>query len=296
MGGKGFNWKAGSFFIVYHAILLFTLPFYLWYRTPSVTLALGTLVIIGLCGISLTTLYHRYYSHKTYKLHPVAEFGLLFFATLIGQGSAFEWAFDHRRHHKHTDTDDDPHDMNKGFWYAHVLWIFDKRPELDPAAIKDLLPNRMLQIQDRHYVLLFILSSAATCIFLGAISGDWLGGVYMGFLVRLFISHHATFCINSWAHTWGTRPYDKSQTAANSQICSFLTFGEGQHNYHHTFPYDYRIGDRWYYWDPGKWLIRSLAFTGLASRLRRATPAKIAMRLAGQEDDSATLSADALGQ
>ncbi|MBK9071774.1 MAG: fatty acid desaturase [Myxococcales bacterium] len=280
MGAKGFNWTAGSFFIAYHAVLLLTLPFYLWFAMPSLTLTLATVVIIGLCGVSLTTLYHRYYSHKTFVLRPAAEVVLLFFATLIGQGSAWEWAFDHRRHHKHTDTDDDPHDMGKGFWYAHVLWIFDQRQPLDMHTINDLKRSRLLAWQHRHYVAAFLGSSLLACVVLGAISGDWLGAFYMGFLVRLFISHHATFCINSLAHSWGTRPFDPAQSATNSHFCSFLTFGEGQHNYHHVFPHDYRIGDRWYYWDPGKWLIRSLAMVRLATRLKRAAADKIAAKRA----------------
>lgn len=294
MRGKGFNWKAGSFFIAYHAVLLLSLPFYLWLSPPGLALTLGTAIVIGLCGVSLTTLYHRFYSHKTYKLSKGAEAVLLFFATVIGQGSAWEWAFDHRRHHKYTDTDQDPHDMNKGFWYAHILWIFDKRPPLDRAVIKDLLGSKLLAWQDRNYVTAFLASNALICAALGWISGDWWGGVYMGFLVRLFISHHATFCINSWAHTWGTRPYDPSQTAANSQICSLLTFGEGQHNYHHTFPHDYRIGDRWYYWDPGKWLIFSLAWARLAGGLKRAAPHKVAARRAGELLDQARQRAGAI--
>ena len=270
MNFANFNWKAGSFFLLYHLLLFTTLPFYLIHHPPNTALLLGTGIVIVLTGLTLTTLYHRYYSHRSYSLRTPAQAVLLFFGTLIAQGSVWDWAFDHRRHHKHVETDKDPHAITRGFWHAHVLWIFDKRPALDTRVIHDLIESPMLRFQHQHYTLLLIISSIATSLFLGWISGDWFGGFYMGFLVRIFISHHSTFCINSLAHYWGTKPYAPEQTAVNNPLCSLITFGEGMHNYHHVFPYDYRIGDRWYYWDPGKWFIWSLEKVGLASRLKRA--------------------------
>ena len=275
MKGKGFNWKAGSVFVVYHALLAVTLPFYVIYAPPNATLLVATCVVIALCGVTLTSLYHRHYSHRAYDLSKPAEVVLLFFGTLIGQGSVFDWAFDHRRHHKYTETELDPHAITRGFWHAHILWIFEKRPPLDERVIHDLTRSRLLRFQHDHYGLLFLTSSVSTCLFLGWISGDWLGGFYVGFLVRLFISHHCTFCINSLAHYWGSKPFAPEQTAANNVLCSLITFGEGQHNYHHVFPYDYRIGDKLTHWDPGKWLIWTLERVGLASNLKRARPERI---------------------
>lgn len=274
----GFNWKAGTFFIAYHALLAVTLPFYLWWHPPGATLLIATGVVIAITGVTLTAVYHRFYSHRTYRMNRVAEAVFLFFGTLICQGSVWEWAFDHRRHHKHTETERDPHAITRGFWYAHVLWIFDPRPELDRVVIRDLVDDPLLAFQHRHYTKLMIAATVGVSLLLGWISGDWIGGFYVGFLVRIFVSHHCTFCINSLAHFAGSKPFDPDQTAVNNPICSLITFGEGAHNYHHVFPGDYRIGDAWYHWDPGKWLIWSLSRVGLADNLKRASARAIAAK------------------
>lgn len=270
MSKSEFNRKAGIFFIAYHALLAITLPFYLLYHPPGASLLIATGVVIAITGVTLTAVYHRHYSHRAYKMHPAAEAVFLFFGTIMCQGSVFEWAFDHRQHHKYTEGEGDPHAITRGFWYAHILWILDPRPTLDERVIHDLTSNRMLQFQHRHYTALMIASCLTISLALGWISGDWLGGFYVGFLVRIFISHHATFCINSLAHFAGSKPFDRGQTAVNNPICSLITFGEGAHNYHHVFPFDYRIGDAWYHWDPGKWMIWSLDKVGLAGGLKRA--------------------------
>jgi len=269
---RGFNRKAGSFFIVYHLLLVATLPFYLAHRPPNATLMLGTGALLAVLGVTLTVLYHRFYSHRTFELHRAVEaVALLLFGTLTNQGSALEWAFDHRRHHKYTETDDDPHAITKGFWYAHVLWILERRPPVDPKLVPDLVRDPLVMFQHRHYNALMVASNVGVSLLLGWLSGDWLGGFYVGLLVRMFLHHHLTFCINSLAHWWGTKPFAPDQTAVNNPLCSLLTFGEGAHNYHHVFPSDYRIGDGWYHYDPGKWVIWSLARVRLARALKRAS-------------------------
>lgn len=255
-----------------------TLPLYLVLRFPNLRLILGTALVVVACGVTLTVLYHRYYSHRAYSLSKPAELVMLFFGTLIAQGSVLEWASDHRRHHKYVETELDPHAIVRGFWHAHILWIFERRAPLDEQLIRDLRQSGTLRFQHDHYTLLLVTSNVAVSLLLGWLSGDWLGGFYVGFLVRVFISHHCTFCINSLAHYWGSRPFDGSQTARNNLLCSLLTFGEGQHNYHHIFPNDYRIGDRWYHWDPGKWVIWTLSRLGLVCRLKRASSRAVAAR------------------
>ena len=96
--------------------------------------------------------------------------------------------------------------------------------------------------------------------------------MYGGFL-RVVVVHHATFLINSAAHTWGSQPYSTENTSKDSPLLSFFTFGEGYHNFHHTFQADYRNGHKWYHWDPSKWLIKSASWFGLTSDLHKI-PAK----------------------
>jgi stearoyl-CoA desaturase (delta-9 desaturase) len=112
--------------------------------------------------------------------------------------------------------------------------------------------------------------NAALVAALGWLTGNWLGVLVFGLLLRLVLTHHFTFLINSAAHMWGSQPWSTSHSARDSWLLSFFTFGEGYHNYHHTFQSDYRNGALWYNWDPTKWLIWGLSRLGLARRLRRS--------------------------
>jgi len=101
--------------------------------------------------------------------------------------------------------------------------------------------------------------------------------IYGGFL-RVVIVHHGTFLINSAAHTWGTQPYSTANTSRDSPLLSLFTFGEGYHNFHHTFQADYRNGHRWYHWDPSKWLIKSASWLGLTKDLHKIPDKSIESR------------------
>ena len=123
---RGFNWGPVIFLLTYHFLLLITLPLYLWYYIPSAGVVIASIILLFITGISITGGYHRYFAHKTYRAHKGIELFLLFFGTMTAQGSVLRWAFDHRNHHAHVDTDEDPYSIKKGFWYAHFLWIMEK--------------------------------------------------------------------------------------------------------------------------------------------------------------------------
>ena len=103
----------------------------------------------------------------------------------------------------------------------------------------------------------------------GWADGDMLGTFLVAGMLRLVVSHHLTFCINSLAHIVGTQPYTADNTARDNAVVAVLTFGEGYHNFHHMFAHDYRNGVRWWQWDPSKWLIAALSWCGLAKNLKR---------------------------
>src|SRR5260221_6183191 len=125
-----------SFIIGYHVALLVGLPLYFIYCTPpSWGLWAAAGVLLYVTGISVTAGYHRLYSHSCYKTNKFVEAIFLFFATMATQGSALKWACDHRRHHAYVDTDRDPYSIKKGFWYAHVLWMFRKSEPIDKTVI-----------------------------------------------------------------------------------------------------------------------------------------------------------------
>lgn len=269
MKKKGFNWVPGLFIIGYHLILVGILPFYFLHHTPSWKLISGSFVLFYLAGLGITVGYHRLYSHTTYKINAVVEWVVLFFGTMAIQGSVIRWSFDHRHHHAFVDTDADPYSIKKGFWYAHVLWLFEKQKEVDPKVVSDLWRRPLLRFQHRYYGLLMVLTNALAFVAIGAFCQDYLGAFVFALLVRMFFGHHFTWFINSLAHTWGARTFCKELSAVDNCIIALLTFGEGYHNYHHTFAYDYRNGIRWFHFDPTKWIIWTLSKCGLTKQLRR---------------------------
>jgi stearoyl-CoA desaturase (delta-9 desaturase) len=237
---------------------------------PSVwTLGLAALWM-ALCMLSTTGGYHRLFAHRAYRAaSPLRLFYLLFGAASF-QGPALRWASDHRVHHALTDEEEDPHNIRKGFWWAHIGWLF-YRTEANTERSKDLLADRLVRFQDRFYLPLgaifgLILPSAISWTW-----GDPLGGLLLAGFFRLMIQYHATFAINSVAHTIGRRPYSATVSARDSFVTAILTLGEGYHNYHHRFPGDYRNGVRFHHFDPTKWWVWTLSKIGLTRDLKRAT-------------------------
>jgi stearoyl-CoA desaturase (delta-9 desaturase) len=158
----------------------------------------------------------------------------------------------------------------------------------DFANVRDLEKDAIVAWQHKHYWLLVILMNVALPLSLGALVGDAIGGLLlMGFL-RLVVCHHTTFFINSLAHFWGRQPYSDRNSARDNAIIAMLTYGEGYHNYHHTFQWDYRNGIRWYHFDPSKWLIATLEKCRLASNLKVAAPELIEKSLAAMQHKLAT--------
>lgn len=265
------NWVPSLFIIGYHLLWIVALPLYLFSHTPSIAIILLSIALIYIIGMCVTAGYHRLYSHTAYKINPVAEVVLLFFSTMAAQGSVLRWSFDHRHHHAFVDTDRDPYSINKGFWYAHCFWILEKPKPIDNKVISDLVKRPILRFQHRFYGSLFFLTNLILSLFVGWCFKDYLQAFLFVWLGRMFFLHHFTWFINSLAHTWGAQQFSKEHTAVDNYMISLVTFGEGYHNYHHTFAGDYRNGTRWFHFDPTKWLIWVLAKLGLASNLRKVS-------------------------
>lgn len=244
-------------------------------------------------GMSITAGYHRLWSHKTYSAHPVVRFILAVGGAMTLQNSILHWSSDHRVHHKHVDVNDkDPYSAKKGFWYSHIGWMLREHQATrysDYSNCKDLQKDRIVMWQHKYYLPIVLVSNFSITIFLGWLNGSILGMILLAGVTRLVLVHHVTFFINSLAHIWGSRPFTDQNTARDNGVLAFFTFGEGYHNFHHIFEYDYRNGVKWWQFDPTKWLIRSLSFVGLTSNLRtcpeeRIEKAKLAMQLKYAQD------------
>lgn len=230
-----------------------------------------------LSGFSITAGYHRLFAHKAYDAHPVVKFFFLIFGAAAFQNSALKWCSDHRVHHLKVDTNEDPYNINEGFFHAHMGWVFLKKNGIvNEKFAKDFRQDPLVLWQHKYYLLIAVTVGMVVPFLIGGFFfGSFLGGLAMGVLARIVFIHHCTFFINSLCHYIGTTPYTDTNTAKDSWFMALLTFGEGYHNFHHYYQYDYRNGIRWYQFDPTKWLIKSLNLTGLAYKLRKTSPDKI---------------------
>lgn len=270
-----FKWTTGHS-LLYQVPLLLSLPFYFIYGpTPSAGLIWTSLALFISTEISITAGYHRLFAHKSYKTHPVIEFIFLLFGGMAYQKSALRWAFEHRCHHAFVDTDRDPYSIKRGFWFAHFAWTFEDEIPIDKKMVADLIKKPMVVFQDKYDHYCMMGPNILSTLIVGWMFQDYLGALILSFGLRLFLTHHCTFFINSLAHTYGSRPFSKTITAVNNFLISFPTFGEGFHNFHHAFPNDYRNGVRWFDFDPTKWLIYILSKLRLAKDLKITTREQI---------------------
>lgn len=267
---------------------LILVPIYIWNNGLPWPLVALTLVLYVLTTWSITGGYHRLFSHRAYEAHPLLKFIYLFFGTAAFQGSALEWCADHRIHHRHTDTEKDPYNIKQGFWWAHIGWIFYEPGGRNLEDFpEDLKKEPLFVFQFKHYGILAVICGFGMPTVIGALMGYPFGGFLFGGVLRMVLASQSTFLINSYAHTFGRRPYNNRQTARDSFILGVLAMGEGYHNYHHQFASDYRNGVRWYQWDPTKWSIRFFSWIGLTWRLK--TIPKVEIIRARVRNEEATL-------
>ncbi|HEX6083139.1 MAG TPA: fatty acid desaturase [Thermoanaerobaculia bacterium] len=250
------------------AVYTYRNGFELW--MPLLTLALYALV-----GISICAGYHRFFSHKSYEASRPVQFFFAIFGAMAAQNAILWWASSHRSHHQYVDRDWDPYNIRRGFWWAHILWIFHKHapPDVEGNA-PDLMKNPIVQWQARWYKVILIVGGFALPTLIGALFGDAIAGLLWGGFLRLVVIHHTTFFVNSLAHYVGRPSYNAEVSARDNWAVALLTLGEGYHSFHHRFPADFRNGIRWYHWDPAKWFIAALRGVGLAHELR-STPAPL---------------------
>jgi len=281
-------WVTSTFLSVTLVISLTVVPWYVWHFGLNwFQVALFFAFYIA-TGLSITMGYHRLFAHLSFKAKTPIKLLVLVFGSASFENSAIDWVSDHRRHHKHVDEEEDPYDITKGFWYAHIGWMmFKLRPEPPQDNIPDLWKDKLVLWQHRWTHLIGITFGFGLPTLIGAVYG-WLhfgtahamavqalGGFLIGGVLRIVCVQHSTFCINSVCHWIGRRPYSTKCSARDSGLVALITFGEGYHNFHHEFQHDYRNGVKPWQWDPTKWTIWTLSKLGLVSDLRRVPASRI---------------------
>jgi len=227
-------------------------------------------ILYVMTGLGITVGYHRLMAHRSFDCPNWVKTGFLIAGGWALENSAFKWAADHIRHHAHTDQEHDPYNAQRGFWYSHCGWLFFTDGHADEKYASRLRQDPVVMWQHRYY-LPIVLSGLGLTFAVGFLYNGWMGGLGCFLLAgvgRTFAVLNSTFCINSICHLWGSQPHGQADSSRDSWLVSLVTFGEGYHNYHHTYQSDYRNGPRWYNFDPSKWLIFMLWKMDLASSIR----------------------------
>lgn len=243
-----------------HAFLLVHLACFaaIWTGVTWGAVALGV-ALYWLRIFAIGAGYHRYFSHRAYRTSRVFQFLLAFASQSSAQRGVLWWAAKHRLHHKHSDTELDPHSpVRRSFLYAHFGWIFVPNNEItDYTAVRDLTRFPELMWLDRHtYTPAILLGIACWLV------GGW-PGLVVGFCWSTVAVWHGTFSINSVAHMSGRKRYVTGDQSRNNWLLALITMGEGWHNNHHAYQASVRQGFRWWEYDPTFYALRVLSWCGV---------------------------------
>ncbi|CAL8142140.1 unnamed protein product [Orchesella dallaii] len=258
-----------------HTCILITVLYYLPFGIVSPWTIVPLIVYGYIGGLGITVGCHRYWTHKTFKANKPLQVIMMLMQTVSMQYPIFKWCRDHRVHHKYTDTDADPHNATRGFWFSHIGWLFlPKHPEVEDKLkiidISDLARDPIVRFQSKYYWQLVPI----VFYIVPMILFQWMFPeltLFQNFVlqhVRYGVSLHFTFFVNSLAHMWGDKPYDKEISSSENALVSFLAAGEGWHNYHHTFPWDYKAAEFGYKINVSTMFIHFFAMIGWAYDLK----------------------------
>jgi stearoyl-CoA desaturase (Delta-9 desaturase) len=254
---------------------------------------------IDVGGVSMG--YHRYVAHKSFKTSAFFEGVLLIAASTALEGPVLHWVATHRRHHRFSDEQGDPHSPHlsgpgirgalKGLWYAHIPWMLSDQESRVNVLAPDVLRTPRLYFYNRTYeiwaLLGLVLPAVAGWVIGGNLAAAFSGFIFGG-LARVCLAHHAMWCVGSISHWIGSRPFSTGDHSANNWPVAFFTFGEGLQNNHHAFPGAYRHGMRWWEPDLSAWILYVLGKMGIVWDLHMPSRKMIDNRLKRNKTASAT--------
>ncbi|KZB79532.1 acyl-CoA desaturase [Amycolatopsis regifaucium] len=237
-----------TFLLVPFVALLAAVPIVWGWGMTWVDLALAVVFYtIGTLGVTVG--YHRYFTHGAFKAGRPLRIALAIAGSFAVQGSVIFWVASHRRHHAFADREGDPHSpwlfgtsptaLLRGFWHAHMGWMFGREVTNYERFAPDLVADKDLRVVNRYFWLWITLSLALPAILGGLISWSWWGavtGFFWAGLVRIAFLHHVTWSVNSICHMVGERPFASRDKAANFWPLAILSMGESWHNSHHADP------------------------------------------------------------
>ncbi|KAK5650533.1 hypothetical protein RI129_001562 [Pyrocoelia pectoralis] len=267
--------------------------FFLMLTSAKLLTSLFVFATIYTSGFGITAGVHRLWSHKAYKAKWPLRLLLVFLFTITGQKHIYAWALDHRVHHKYSETTSDPHNAKRGFFFSHVGWlvltphpdVVKKRKIID---MRDLEADPIVMWQKKYYPILFLLLTVCLPVAIPVYFWNetiW-NSFWISFNTRFCITLNIAFCVNSLAHMWGGKPYDKDINPVENMMVSIAALGEGWHNYHHVFPWDYKTGEFGNRINLSTQFIDFFAKLGWAYDLKSASSQMIARRAKKTGDGS----------
>jgi len=286
------NWPMGIYISLAHAASFVGLTKVM---DCSAETLLFAFLLWPISGFGITVGVHRLWSHRSYTASfPLRAF-LMLCNSIANQGSIFHWARDHRVHHKFSETDADPHNATRGFFFAHMGWLFVKKhPRIVEAGrdldFSDLLEDSLVMFQKKldpwfALYMCFVFPAQIASKFWGE---DFWNAFYVAGALRYIVVLHFTWLVNSAAHLYGDHPYDVLSYPSENPLVSFCSVGEGWHNWHHKYPFDYAASEFGIssQFNPSKLFIDTMAKCGQVWDRKRATAAW-AMGRARRDRDAA---------
>jgi len=257
----------------------------LWARAVNWSDLALLAALYSLVAFGVTIGYHRMLTHRSFRPHPVVKLILLILGSMSLEGSALSWAATHIKHHAHSDREGDPHSPIEGFFHAHMGWLFRESMADPNVYCRNLVKDPIVVFVSRTFLLWVALS-----LVIPFLIGGWTGLLWGG-LVRIFLTHHVTWSVNSVCHTFGKREFETNDRSHNEWLVGLLGFGEGWHNNHHAFPRSAFHGLHWWQFDLSGYVIWTLERLGLVREVYRVSPVSLAHRSTHKQKSAVTVPA-----
>lgn len=246
------------FFIILHLGVLAV-----WWQTTWGAVGIAVLLHVVCGGFGICVGYHRLLTHRSFKCPRFLEYAMAAAGALSMQGGPIEWVALHRKHHEFSDEDGDPHNAANGFWWSHMLWVLHTPTRETWRVLRSrYTPDLQKKIFYRTLERVWLMGPIALAVLLYLLGGwPW---VVWGVCVRLVVTYHITWFVNSASHMWGYKNFAIDDLSTNCWWVALLSYGEGWHNNHHAFPSSARHGMKWWEVDFSYYFIRALTAVGLA--------------------------------
>lgn len=293
-------WRNVILFAYLHLISLYSI--YCMFTSAKWQTNIFAVILYIVSGLGVTAGVHRLWAHRSYKAKFPLRVFLAFVYTIAFENDIYEWCRDHRVHHKYSETDADPHNAKRGFFFAHIGWLLcRKHPDVikkgKAIELSDLMADPIVRFHRKYYIPLVLLC----CFFLPTFIPMyfWNETFFNSFLIptlfRFCFTLNQTWLVNSAAHMWGSKPYDVTINPRENAFVVLGAVGEGFHNYHHTFPYDYATSEYGIKYNLTTAFIDLMAWLGLAYDRKTAARESIKARKLRTGEDSLKLANQASG-